>query len=184
MKYVIRDAELKDAEDILNIYSYYITDTAITFEYDVPEIESFRNRMAGIMEKYPYIVVTENGKILGYAYAGAFKQRAAYDWCCELTVYIDKNHKKCGLGKLLYSELEKRLVQMGIVNMYACITYTDNEDRYLTNNSFEFHSHIGFELVGRFKKCGYKFGKWYDMVWTEKVMGSHNADMQPVKFRN
>ena len=121
-----------------------------------------------------------HGAIAGYAYAGAFVGRAAYDWSCETSIYLDKNARRCGIGKTLYAALEKELKKMGILNMYACIGYPDNEDEYLTKNSAEFHSHIGFVQVGEFHKCGYKFGRWYNMIWMEKIIGEHKKDQAPV----
>ncbi|MCD8230314.1 MAG: N-acetyltransferase family protein [Clostridiales bacterium] len=171
----IRDAKLSDADRILEIYRYYVEKTAISFEYDVPSLESFQNRMKATMEKYPYLVIERDGFVLGYAYAGAFVGRAAYGWCSELTIYLDRHSQKCGLGRMLYEELEKRLREMGILNLYACIGYTENEDEYLTNNSAQFHAHMGFEQVGYFQKCGYKFGRWYDMIWAEKIIGEHKG---------
>lgn len=176
----VGNAELKDAERLLEIYDYYVKSTAITFEYTTPTIEEFRGRMEKTMQKYPYLVAEKDGVIAGYAYAGAFVGRAAYDWSCETSIYIDKNARKCGIGKTLYAALEKELKEMGILNMYACIGYPDNEDEYLTKNSAEFHSHIGFTQVGEFHKCGYKFGRWYNMIWMEKIIGEHKKDQASV----
>ena len=103
-----------------------------------------------------------------------------YDWSCETSIYLDKNARRCGIGKTLYAALEKELKKMGILNMYACIGYPDNEDEYLTKNSAEFHSHIGFVQVGEFHKCGYKFGRWYNMIWMEKIIGEQKKDQAPV----
>ena len=153
----VGNAELKDAERLLEIYDYYVKNTAITFEYTTPTIEEFRGRIEKTMQKYPYLVAEKDGVIAGYAYAGAFVGRAAYDWSCETSIYLDKNARRCGIGKTLYAALEKELKKMGILNMYACIGYPDNEDEYLTKNSADFHSHIGFTQVGEFHKCGYKF---------------------------
>lgn len=176
----VENAELKDAERLLEIYDYYVKNTAITFEYTTPTIEEFRGRMEKTMQKYPYLVAVKDEKIAGYAYAGAFVGRAAYDWSCETSIYLDKNARRCGIGKMLYAALEKELKKMGILNMYACIGYPDNEDEYLTKNSAEFHSHIGFVQVGEFHKCGYKFGRWYNMIWMEKIIGEHKKDQAPV----
>lgn len=176
----VGNAELKDAERLLEIYDYYVKNTAITFEYTTPTIEEFRGRMEKTMQKYPYLVAVKDEKIAGYAYAGAFVGRAAYDWSCETSIYLDKNARRCGIGKMLYAALEKELEKMGILNMYACIGYPDNEDEYLTKNSAEFHSHIGFVQVGEFHKCGYKFGRWYNMIWMEKIIGEHKKDQAPV----
>lgn len=176
----VGNAELKDAERLLEIYDYYVKNTAITFEYTTPTIEEFRGRMEKTMQKYPYLVAEKDGVIAGYAYAGAFVGRAAYDWSCETSIYLDKNARKCGIGKTLYAALEKELKKMGILNMYACIGYPAEEDEYLTKNSADFHSHIGFTQVGEFHKCGYKFGRWYNMIWMEKVIGEHKEKQAPV----
>ena len=113
----VRSATLGDAERILEIYDYYVKNTAITFEYTTPTLEEFRGRMEKIMQKYPYLVAEKDGVIAGYAYAGAFVGRAAYDWSCETSIYLDKNARKCGIGKTLYTALEKELKEMGILNM-------------------------------------------------------------------
>ena len=176
----VRSATLGDAERILEIYDYYVKNTAITFEYTTPTLEEFRGRMEKIMQKYPYLVAEKDGVIAGYAYAGAFVGRAAYDWSCETSIYLDKNARKCGIGKTLYTALEKELKEMGILNMYACIGYPAEEDEYLTKNSADFHSHIGFTQVGEFHKCGYKFGHWYNMIWMEKIIGEHKEKQAPV----
>lgn len=176
----VRSATLGDAERILEIYDYYVKNTAITFEYITPTLEEFRGRMEKTMQKYPYLVAEKDGVIAGYAYAGAFVGRAAYDWSCETSIYLDKNARKCGIGKALYTALEKELKEMGILNMYACIGYPAEEDEYLTKNSADFHSHIGFTQVGEFHKCGYKFGHWYNMIWMEKIIGEHKENQAPV----
>ncbi len=183
MSIIVRDAELEDAERLLEIYSYYVEKTAISFEYDVPSLFEFQNRMRNIKSKYPYLAVEEDGVLLGYAYAGAFVGRAAYGWACELTIYLDHTALKCGLGRRLYEALEDRLKKMGILNLYACIGYPGGEeDEYLNKNSADFHAHLGFAKAGEFYKCGYKFGRWYNMVWMEKIIGKHHGDQEPVKF--
>ena len=116
--------------------------------------------------------------IEGYAYAGVFKARAAYDRSCEMTVYIDNSAVGHGLGRMLYEALEAELNKMGMLNLYACVAYPDTEDEYLTYNSFEFHKRMGYVKVGTFNKCGYKFGRWYSMVWMEKLIGEHVNDRQ------
>lgn len=176
--FTVRDATMEDAVRILEIYDYYVKNTAITFEYDTPSISEFQERMRKTMQRYPYIVVLKDGRIEGYAYAGSFVGRAAYDWSCEVTVYLDHNARKCGMGRVIYEALEKALHNMGMLNLYACIGYPEHNDKYLTTNSADFHSHLGFEKVGEFHKCGYKFGRWYNMIWMEKVIGEHEA-IQP-----
>ena len=170
---VIRNAKTEDVNRLLEIYDYYVRNTAITFDYETPSPEVFAGRMEHTMRSYPYLVIEKDGRIEGYAYAGIFKDRAAYDRSCELTIYLDKDARRQGLGRLLYAELEERLREKGILNLYACIGYPVTEDEYLTKNSEEFHKHLGFVTVGRFHQCGYKFGRWYDMIWMEKMIGEH-----------
>ncbi|MBP5305072.1 MAG: GNAT family N-acetyltransferase, partial [Lachnospiraceae bacterium] len=102
------------------------------------------------------------------------KGRAAYDRSCEMTIYLDKDAKKKGYGRKLYTALEEELKKRGMLNLYACIGSPIVEDEYLTKNSEEFHAHLGYTKVGTFHKCGYKFGRWYDMIWMEKFIGEHN----------
>ena len=170
---LVRDTKLEDAPRILEIYAYYVEKTAITFEYEVPSLEEFKARMTKTMQKYPYLVILKDGIIEGYAYAGAFVGRKAYEWSCEMTIYLNHNAQKCGLGRKLYEELEERLKKMGILNLYACIGYPQKEDEFLTKNSAQFHEHLGYHLAGTFYNCGYKFDRWYHMVWMEKIIGSH-----------
>lgn len=176
----IRNASLEDAGRLLEIYKYYVINTAITFEYEAPSLEEFRKRMEKTMERYPYLVILRDGRIEGYAYAGAFVGRAAYDWSCEVTVYLDHDARKCGLGRKIYEALEKALHDMGILNLYACIGYPEKNDKYLTTNSAGFHEHIGFAKVGEFHHCGYKFHRWYHMIWMEKIIGEHRELQGPV----
>ena len=176
----VRVAKVEDAEEILNIYAYYVRDTAITFEYEVPSLEDFQGRIQGTLRRYPYLVACKDGKIVGYAYAGAFKERAAYDWAVEMTVYVDKNQKKQGIGRLLYRELEKALYRQNILNVNACIACPVGEDAHLTADSIFFHERMGYTMVGKFHRCGYKFDTWYDMVWMEKFLGEHPEHPQNV----
>lgn len=176
----IRSASPADTERLLEIYDYYVKNTAITFEYATPSVSEFKERMKKTMQKYPYLVIIKDGRIAGYAYAGAFVGRAAYAWSCEMTVYLDHNAQKCGLGRKIYTALEDELRKMGILNLYACIGYPENDDEYLTANSADFHAHLGYIKVGEFHKCGYKFGRWYNMIWMEKAIGEHRKNQPPV----
>ena len=169
----IRNVTLADAGRLLEIYGYYVENTAISFEYEIPSLEEFTQRIRNITAKYPYLLIEEAGQIMGYCYAGPFIRRAAYDYSCELTIYLDPEAKKRGYGRALYETLEKRLKEMGIQNMYACIGDPVEEDEYLNRNSEEFHQHMGFRKTGTFYKCGYKFGRWYNMIWMEKLIGEH-----------
>ncbi len=178
----IRAACVSDAEALLKIYSHYVENTAVSFEYETPSSEEFSSRIMSTIEKYPYIVAEREGKILGYAYAGCFKPRKAYDRCVEVSIYLDMNERGNGVGRKLYTELERLLAEMGILNIYACITNCETEDEYLTQQSPLFHSKMGYKKIGHFSKCGFKFGRWYDMIWMEKFIGEHSAVPLPVKM--
>ncbi len=175
----IRIATPADAKELLSIYEYYVKETAITFEYEVPSLEDFTGRIEKTLKKFPYLVAEKDGKILGYAYASSFHERAAYQWCAEGSIYLKNGLQKMGLGRLLYEELERRLKKQGILNINACIGYPEKEDEYLTFNSALFHKKMGYSMVGEFHNCGYKFDRWYNMVWMEKMLGEHKSSPVP-----
>lgn len=181
----IRAATLYDAEHLLQIYDYYVKNTATTFEYETPSIEEFKKRMKKIMQRYPYLIILNDDIIAGYAYAAPFIGRSAYDWSCETTIYIAPDVRGHGLGRKIYEALEKLLCEMGILNLYACIAYPEKNDEYLTSASADFHYHLGFKKIGEFHKCGYKFDRWYNMIWVEKFIGTHIIPASPIKpFRS
>lgn len=177
MQLKLRNAAEADAKRLLEIYSFYVENTAVTFECETPTLDEFAARIRGISARYPYIVALDGERIVGYTYAGAFKARAAYDYSCEVTVYVDRRCRANGVGKALYTALERLLGEMGFTNLYACVAYPRTEDSYLTRNSADFHRHMGYRTVGRFENCAYKFGCWYDMIWLEKVIADHSRDM-------
>lgn len=177
----LRVARLEDAEALVAIYAPYIEKTAITFEYTVPSVEEFRNRMKATQAVYPYLVVEKDDHIIGYCYVGAFKARRAYDWSVETSIYLALDMQHGGVGRFVYEQLEKVLNRMGVINVYACITSPIVEDEYLTRNSIEFHKALGYTFVGEFKKCGYKFDRWYNVVWMEKCIGEHTVPVEPFR---
>ena len=176
----IRPAVPEDAQALLGIYAYYVEKTAITFEYTVPSLAEFQSRMERTLKNYPYLVAAAEEEILGYAYAGPFIGRAAYDWSAETTIYLKEDLRKHGLGRKLYGMLEEICKAQNILNLNACIGYPKQEDEYLTKNSAQFHAHMGYRMVGEFEQCGYKFGRWYNMVWMEKILGEHRVPPEPV----
>lgn len=179
---LLRIAAEKDAAELRNIYAPYVENTAITFEYVVPSVQEFEKRIKNTLSKYPYIVAEYNGELLGYAYAGSFHERAAYNWAVETSIYVKMDKKRMGIGSALYDALEKILKKQGILNLNACIAYTEKEDVHLTNDSVYYHEKLGYSMVGRFHKCGYKFQHWYDMVWMEKSIGEHKENQSPIKL--
>ena len=170
----IRNASMSDAKDILKIYEYYVLNTAITFDIKVPSIKEFEDKIINISKDYPFLVLLDDGIIKGFAYSHAFYGKEAYKYSNELTIYIDHNSLKKGYGKMLYDKLEEILKENGILNLYACISMPNGINKYLDNNSIDFHTRMGYKLVGTFNDCGYKFNKFYSVVWMEKIIGKHN----------
>jgi len=172
---IIRNATAADAERLLEIYSWYVEHTAVSFEIDTPSPDEFRERIVSTLKKFPYLVLEEDGMIRGYAYAGPFHSRAAYAHCCELSIYLDRDARGHGFGRELYETLEGKLREMGFLNLYACIADPVDEDKYLTRNSEHFHRHMGYTKVGTFHQCGRKFGRWYNMIYMEKMIGEETT---------
>ncbi len=176
----IRIARPEDGAALSSIYRPYVEGTAITFEYDAPKPEEFEARIRHTLEKYPYLVAEAEGEMVGYAYTGPFVSRSAYDWTAEVSIYLKEDAQHMGLGKRLYQALEQLSKAQGMKTLYACIAYPEKEDKYLTNNSLQFHHHLGYSIVGNFRCCGYKFGQWYHMAWMEKPIRSQSDVPNPV----
>ena len=168
----IRTATPADAPQLLHIYAPYVENTSITFEYEIPSVENFSERVRHTLEKYPYLVAEENGVILGYAYASAFKQRAAYDWSVETSIYIREDAGRKGIGTALYKALEKALALQNICNLCACIAYPNPA-------SVSFHESFGYKTVAHFHSSGFKQNAWSDMIWMEKELCPHTIPPQP-----
>lgn len=158
----IRMAEEKDAAALLDIYRPYIA-TTVTFEYEVPTVEEFTRRVRHTLEHYPYLLCEENGKVLGYAYAHRARERAAYQWDAELSVYISGDEHGRGIGRALYSALMELVAAQGVRNFYGVITGENTR-------SIRFHEELGFTLAGVHHRTGYKNGKWLDVVDMERCL--------------
>ncbi len=168
--FTIREATESDAARLVEIYSYYVADTAVLFEYEVPSVEEFARRIRTVKEKYPYLVCLSEDKIVGYAYAGSYSTRKAYDWTVATSIYLDREYRRMGIGSLLYDSLEDRLRKQGIVNLLAGVAFSEEEDEYLTHDSREFHISSGYSQVAHMKSVGKKFDRWYDLLWFQKIM--------------
>ena len=162
-----------DAEELLEIYRPYVAKTAISFEYTVPSVSEFQGRICHTLERFPYLKAVDEGKILGYAYASPFKERAAYSWAVETSIYVAQEKRRAGVGTALYRVLEEILARQHVTNVNACIVYPHPE-------SIAFHERHGYRMVAHFTKCGYKLGAWHDMVWMEKLLALHPEKPQPV----
>lgn len=164
----IRSAAPEDARRLLEIYTPYVERTAVSFECTVPTVEAFRARIVRTLAAYPYLVLEEDGRVLGYAYAGPLGVREAYRPSCEVSIYLDGDARGRGYGRALCEALEQGLRDRGVCSLYACIADPVEEDEYLTRDSEGFHRRMGYTLVGRFHRCGRKFGRWYNVIWMEK----------------
>ncbi len=177
----LRVAAPDDAPALRDIYAPYVEKTAVSFEYEVPTAGEFRRRMEETLARYPYLAAEgADGALLGYACTHTFIAREAYDHSAETTIYLAPGARGRGLGRRLYGALEELSRAQGIANLYACIGEPQGEDdEYLTHGSTRFHERMGFRRVGVFERCGYKFGRWYNMVWAEKLIAPHGAACAP-----
>ena len=157
----LRKATVADGDALAAIYKYYVENTAITFEYIAPSGAEFSERIAHKSEKYPFIIAEVDGRPIGYAYASEYRERAAYSWDVETSVYVDPRYQGRGIGKRLYSALEEILKLQNVVNLYACITCPNDQ-------SVAMHEAFGFKYIGRFHSAGFKMGEWHDVSWFEK----------------
>ena len=160
---IIRNAEASDAAELARIYRYYVEETAISFELEAPSPEEMERRRSEYSRHYPYIVAEEGGRLAGYAYAHPFSPRAAYRRSVEVTIYLDKDMTGRGYGRALYSELERRLRETGITNLYAIVMYPGE-------GSVEFHEKLGYRIVGKLTDCGEKFGRLWSVVYMENIL--------------
>lgn len=165
---ILRNASPSDAPILRAIYAPYVENTAISFELVPPSAEEFTARITRTLERYPYLIAEEDGKVLGYLYAGAFRVRPAYAVSAETSIYLLPEARRRGIGRALYEAVFPKLRALGITRVYACIACPpEEEDEHLTFDSIRFHTAIGFREVGHFHGCARKFGKEYDMVYME-----------------
>ena len=160
---IIRPVQISDAETIRAIYQPYVTETAITFEVDVPTVQEFERRITNTLPKFPYLVAEVDGKVVGYAYASTYYARAAYDWTTELSIYVAKESRGQGIGSALYTALEEELQARGYLRFLACIAVPNEA-------SISMHKKRGYVQVAHFPKVGYKFEQWHDIVWMQKTI--------------
>ena len=168
----IRFVTAEDNKALLNIYAQYI-DTAITFEYSLPTEAEFLHRVKNISKDYPYLVAEDKGKIIGYAYAHKYKERAAYQWGAELSIYMDKTYTTKGIGKKLYSILIEILKLQGVKTVYGFVTSPNIKSERL-------HNILGFQNIGMHHNTGYKCGKWQNVQCFEKSLANYDDNPLPV----
>ncbi|TWJ00699.1 phosphinothricin acetyltransferase [Mucilaginibacter frigoritolerans] len=162
----IRLIKPEDTQGVLAIYAPYITDAVISFEYEVPLVSEFAERISTISKEYPWLVCEYNNEIIGYVYSSKHRARTAYQWSAECTVYLSEGFHRLGLARILYKALFDILKLQNIINIYAGITVPNIK-------SEEFHKSMGFYLIGTYKNVGYKFNKWHDVAWFQLDLGEH-----------
>lgn len=158
---VIRLASEADAGAIAAIYRPAVAESATSFEIDPPDAAELARRIASILAAYPWIVLTEEHEVRGYAYASAHRQRAAYRWTVETSAYVDRAHHRRGFGRALYGSLFEILKAQRYAGACAGITLPNDA-------SVRLHRAMGFEPVGVYHAVGWKFGRWHDVLWLER----------------
>lgn len=173
---MIRIATEADIPAMLGIYAPYVENTTYSFEYDVPCTRTFTRRFYEHVEQFPWLVWEEEGQVLGYAYAGAPWERAGYRWCAETSVYLHPSVHGKGVGRALYERLEEILKKQGYRMVYAVITGENT-------GSIAFHEKLGYTERARFPACGFKHGRWLEVVWLEKeLQNEYIPDSFPKKW--
>ena len=172
----IRLATTDDAEGILAIYAPYIRDTSFTFETEVPSLDDFKKRIADYLLNWPWLVCEIDGVIAGYAYGAKYRERVAYQWCVESSIYVHDDFQKNKVGKALYTALIEILKQQGYRNVYAVINLPNDK-------SVQFHEACGFTYFATYEKVGYKLGKWKNVGWWQLIINEYGVEPEaPIKF--
>lgn len=169
--YTLRPVSPGDARGILDVYAPFIENTTVTFEIEVPTQSQFAQRIEHVSSGYPWIVCLSGDRIVGYAYAARHAERAAYGFSANLSVYVDPEFSRRGLGRMLCREILDLSRKMGVCHMFSAVT-VPNEP------SFALHKALGFEQCGWFSRAGRKFGAWRDLAWFELEL----SDTPPEKL--
>lgn len=174
--FTIRLATPADADGMLAVYAPYVEATAITFEYVVPPAKEFAGRIGNVIPEYPWLVCLYGEEIVGYSYAHKHRERTAYQWSPESTIYIAKEFHGFGIARVLYETLFAILKLQGFINVYAGVLSTNE-------NSNKFHRALGFEEIGLFHNIGFKLGEWHSNKWYELHLSEHSpVPVTPVAF--
>ena len=173
---LIRLATPEDAAGILAIYARYIETTSFTFETETPSVEEFAERIKTYLLIWPWLVCEVDGVIAGYAYATRHRERTAYQWCTESSVYIHDDHQRAGIARALYTALFEILKKQGFRNVYAVINLPNDK-------SVTFHESCGFTHFATYEKVGYKLGKWKNVGWWRLSINEYGDEpTAPIKF--
>lgn len=171
---IIRFATPKDAEAIVKIYEPYILNTSITFEYEPVSVVEMQRRMEVVQKQFPWLVCEIEGKAVGYAYCSRFKERAAFQWDCECSIYINEQYHRQGIATALYEKLFDLVKKQGYYTIYALIVDSHT-------SSIALHQKFGFQKVAVYERTGYKLGQWWGMLVMEKRLRPANSAPGDVK---
>jgi L-amino acid N-acyltransferase YncA len=161
---MIRLALERDAQQIADIYAPVVRDTPISFEVEPPNAAEMARRVADTLPTFPWLVADNAAEILGYAYAGAHRARAAYRWSVDTTIYVHPRIHRAGVGRALYTSLLRILALQGFCTAYAGITLPNP-------GSVGLHEAVGFERLAVYRAVGYKLGAWHDVGWWQRTIG-------------
>ena len=173
MSISIRPVKISDVDFCLSLYSKHVVGSAVSFELEAPSTEEFSNRIDSISKRFPYLVAEENGMLLGYAYASAYRDRLAYQWNVEVSIYVEDENKKSGVATKLYAELFSELKRIHICKAFAVIALPNEA-------SVGFHHKMGFEKFATYKNVGFKLNQWHDVLWMEKTIQSPENPTTPL----
>jgi phosphinothricin acetyltransferase len=168
---MIRLASLDDAEQVQAIYAPYCH-TPISFELEPPSIEEMRGRLAKVLGQYPWLVCEDSGELLGYVYATQHRDRAAYLWSVDTSVYVRQGRRRRGVGRASYASLLAVLPLQGFVNAYAGATLPNPA-------SVGLHQAMGFQQVGVYQQVGFKYGVWHDVAWFQRPLQPRPEEPSP-----
>ena len=174
MSVQIRDATEGDGAACAAIYEPYVHDTAITFETVAPTAEEMAGRIAAGLRDHAWLVAEDGDRVVGYAYGGEYKERAAYAWACEVSVYLEMGLRRTGLGRALYEALFARLVERGFLTAVAGMTLPNAASEGL-------HRALGFEPAGTYRSIGWKHGAWHDVAWTQRELAPRAGEPAPLR---
>ncbi len=170
MARIIRIASEADAREIVAIYGPFCRETPVSFETEAPTVDEMRRRIVKTLKSYPWLVCEDGGLVVGYAYASQHRERAAYRWSVDVSVYIHEGHRRSGLGRALYTSLLAVLRLQGFVSALAGATLPNP-------GSVALHEGLGFEPLGTYRNIGFKCGKWHDVRWWQLRL--HDIEGEP-----
>jgi phosphinothricin acetyltransferase len=169
----IRAATVGDAPALLEIYRPFVTEAVVSFEAEPPSVDEFEARVLKALGRYAWLVAEQDGVIAGYAYGTVHRERAAYRWSAETSVYVDPRFHGHGIGRRLYEQLFGDLAARGYCNAYAGITLPNDA-------SVALHRKVGFAPIGVFPRVGFKFGAWHDVSWWHRPLRDPAGEPPPL----